>query len=324
MKINLIFFLTLLTSVALQAQLYKTPTWKPGLNAVQFDIKGTLIVGTLFLPANYKTGDRLPAVLVDGPWTQVKEQVHYRYGQELSQRGYAVLAIDHRNFGESGGKVREYESPEMKVADLKAAIGYLKTNPAVDASRIGVLGICFGVSYTARLLAEGNNGVKSYATVAAWLHDTPSLKSLYGAEGLAWRRKAGETALAEYRQNGIVQYVPAYHPTERAAMMGQLPYYARRDRGFVPTWHNNFAAMSWVDFLNLDGVNPYAPKIAVPTLMVHSDGSALPDNARKFYSLLSGPKELVWLQGEHTEFYDKDEQVTAAADAVAKHFRKTL
>jgi uncharacterized protein len=323
MKLSLIFLL--FTPLAMIVSPAPPPqAWKAGLNHVEFPLEGSTVVATLFLPDSYQPGQRLPTVLVDGPWTQIKEQVGYRYGQELSQRGFAVLAIDHRNFGESGGAAREFESPAMKAADLRAAVEYLKTNPAVDARRIGLLGVCFGASYSARMLAEGNPGVKAYATVAAWLHDVPSLTALYTPAGMAWRREMGEAALAAFQKTGTVQQVPAYHPTERAAMMGNVPYYARHDRGMVPQWHNRFATMSWVEWLKMDAVHPYAGKINIPTLMVHSDKSALPANVRTFYGLLAGPKELKWTEGEHTEFYDKDEQVTDAADAVAAHFHRTL
>jgi hypothetical protein len=41
------------------------------------------------------------------------------------------------------------------------------------------------------------------------------------------------------------------------------------------------------------------------------------------YETLGGPKKLTWLTGEHTEFYDKEPQVTAASEAVAAHFAAT-
>lgn len=59
-------------------------------------------------------------------------------------------------------------------------------------------------------------------------------------------------------------------------------------------------------------------------MSVHSDASALPDNLRRFHALLAGPKELVWTEGEQTQFYDQDPYVAFAVDAVSRHFRSTL
>lgn len=304
-------------------------SFKPGMNQVTFQSEGERIVGTLFLPANYKQGDKLPVVIVDGPWTQVKEQVGYRYGRELADQGFAALAIDHRYWGESGGKLRSFESPRAKVQDLRNAISFLQTVPAVDANRIGGLGVCFGASYMVMTAAEDKR-LKSVATTAAWLHDQSSIKAQYTPEGYDQKMQAGRAALDKFEQSGTVERVPAASTTDQRAAMflqdtsGSGDYYTSPQRGVIPQWKNEFATMSWVDWLNLDAINPVAPRITAPLLMVHSDNSALPNNVRKFYSLVKAPKDLYWTQGRHLDFYDKDKEVNDAVQAVTNHFRNTL
>jgi len=53
-------------------------------------------------------------------------------------------------------------------------------------------------------------------------------------------------------------------------------------------------------------------------------GAALPDNVRRFHAALAGPKTLVWMEGEHTEFYDHEPLITCAARAAAGHLRTAL
>lgn len=304
-------------------------SFKPGMNKVSFQSEGEQMVGTLFLPANYKQGDKLPVIIIDGPWTQVKEQVGYRYGQELANRGFATLAINHRFWGESGGEPRSFESPRAKVQDLRNAISFLQTLPAVDANRIGGLGVCFGASYIMMTAAEDKR-LKSVATTAAWLHDRPSIREQYGIDGYDQRMRAGQDALRRFQQNGTVDRVPAASTTDQRAAMflqdtsGSGDYYTSLQRGVIPPWKNEFATMSWVDWLNLDSINPIAPRITVPLLMVHSDNSALPANVRKFYGLVKAPKELYWTKGMHLDFYDREPNVTDAVQAVTNHFRNTL
>lgn len=67
-----------------------------------------------------------------------------------------------------------------------------------------------------------------------------------------------------------------------------------------------------------------ASRVTAPTLVVHSGGSAFPDQARKVYEQLAGPKELYRAKDEHFDFYDQAAQVRDAADHVAAHFRATL
>lgn len=303
--------------------------YKAGMNRVEFTSEGERIVGTLFLPANYQQGDKLPVIVVEGPWTQVKEQVGYRYAQKFAENGFAALAFDSRFWGESGGEPRFFESPKAKVADLKAAVNYLKTVSAVDVNRIGGLGVCFGASYIMMTAAEDKD-LKSVATVAAWLHDPESIKKLYGEERFNQYWQDGQRALKDYRENKKIDYVPAASTTDSHAAMflintsGSGDYYVSEKRGVIPQWTNRFAQMAWIDWLNLDAINSVAPRLTQPLLMIHSDNSALPDNVRRFYSLVKSPKELYWTTGNHLDFYDREKEVNDAVQALVRHFNKTM
>lgn len=301
--------------------------YQAGANRVEFKSEDANIVGTLFLPSSYKAGDKLPAIIVEGPWTQVKEQIGYLYGGKLAENGFAALAFDSRFWGESGGEPRFFESPQAKVQDLKNAVSFLQTAEAVDRDKIGGLGVCFGASYMALLAAEDNR-LKSLATVAAWLHDPESIKNLYGAEGYEKKMQAGEAARQKFAESKETVYVPAYSASDdRAAMYLPYPnmdYYGKPERGAVPAWTNQFAEMSWIDWLCVDSVNAVAPKINIPSLFVHSDNAALPDNVKLLHSKLTAPKTLHWTDGNHFDFYDQEKQVDEAVQVVIKHFQATL
>jgi hypothetical protein len=302
------------------------PPLRPGANPVTFKSEGATLVGTLFLPPSYQPGQKLAAVLVDGPWTQVKEQVGYRYGRLLAEAGFAALALDHRFWGRSGGSPRNYESTAEKAEDLQSALAFLEKTPAIDKRRLGVLGVCAGAGITARVVGQDDR-VKSYATVAAWLQHPSTTPLFYeGPQGVQRRIRLSEAAREKFEQTGQVDYVAAYDPApgSGAAMFFPVDYYANPDRGAIPQWENRFAVMGWQEWLELNAIDGVAEKITVPTLMVHSDSSALPGNVRRFYGLLKGPKELVWTEGEHTQFYDQDPYVPAAVDALRKHFARTL
>jgi fermentation-respiration switch protein FrsA (DUF1100 family) len=298
-------------------------TLKPGMNRVTFQSENETLVGNLYLPATYKVGDKLPTIIVTGAWTTVKEQMPAVYAQRLADSGFATFAFDFRYWGESGGIPRQYESPAAKVQDIKNAVTFVKSLPAVDGDHIGGLGICASAGYMAKAVAEDVN-FKSFATVAAWLHDPESLQALFGKETVQRRMGIGKAARQKFERTGEVEYVPAYAQRDsNAAMSGDVSYYGSKQRGVIPQWTNRFAVMSWHEWQEFNGVE-IASKIKAPTLIVHSDGSALPNNARKFYAQLSGQKQLVWTKGQHLDFYDRDPQVATAVAAVATHFQKTL
>lgn len=262
----------------------------------------------------------LPAVIVDGPWTQVKEQVGYAYGPRLADQGFAVLMIDHRNFGESGGQPRQFENPALKVEDLRQAVTYLQAAKGIDGDRIYALGICYGASLFADLL-RSEPRIKGFATVAAWLHDEASLKSIYGEDGYTMRDREGQKALDAFNRTGDVALIPTYFNDTFAAMAGPFDYYTSTSRGVVPQWVPTFATMSFPAWLRHEAAL-YGEKVPQPVLMVHSDGSALPSNVRRFFESLPNPrKQLIWTTGNHVDFYDHDTLIDPAVGHVATFFK---
>ena len=274
------------------------------------------------MPSEADGGTR-PGIVVTGSWTSVKEQMAGLYAHALANRGVVALAFDFRGFGESEGKVRDLGSATLKEQDIAAAAEFLGHRPEVATGAVGGLSVCASSGYMAQAIADGAP-IHAYATVAAWIHDPQSARTLYGSNYDRFLAE-GRTARADYETTGKVNYVPAFSMTDtHAAMQGTEPaYYGDPARGAVAQWENRFAQMGWVEWLTFDGMSA-APRIKVPTLMVHSDQSALPDNVRRFYAELGGPKALYWMQGRHLDFYDRPALVNEAADVVAAHFHRSL
>ncbi len=244
-----------------------------------------------------------------------------RYAMKLAAEGLAALSFDFRTYGESGGEPRQIESPTMKVRDIINAAEFLTARDEVG--RVGGLSICASAMYMAHAIAQGA-ALEAFATSAAWIHDPSTVGLVYGGdEGVQRRLDAGLEAREKYRRTGEVDYVPAESPDDGSAAMVGVDFYEREERGKLPEWTNRFAVMQWPEWLTLDGIAP-APAIGVPTVMIHSDGAALPDNVRRFHAALSGPKTLVWTEGEHTEFYDHEPLVTYAARTAAGHLKTAL
>lgn len=311
----------------------KTETSNPQqMKKVNFKSEGLNLVGNLYYPPNYKPDANYPAVVVSGSWTTVKEQMAGLYAKRLADKGFITLAFDFRNFGESEGLPRVYESPNLKIQDIKNAVAFLGNLPEVDSGNIGAFGVCAGSMYTFMAAAEDAN-IKSVATVASWLHDAEAVKLFYGGEeGVQKRIAEAQHAKKQFAQTGEIAYIPAISTTdESAAMFGEFDYYLNPERGAIPEWNaNQFAVATWEDWLTLDPF-PSASKLDKPVFMVHSDGCVLPDYTRKFYETIpSKDKELLWVDTElpspmhQFSFYDQEEEVTLAVNAVGKFFAEKL
>ncbi len=289
---------------------------------VTFPGDGGDLVGHLFVPDGPIPDGGHAALVLAGPWTQIKEQTTDTYGAHLARRGFAALSIDFRHWGESDGDPRFFESQD-KIDDLGAAVSFLTSRPETDAARIGAYGICFGAGYVVAA-ATRDERIRAVVTTAAWIHDRPSLVAMFGEEEIERRLRVGAEARRRWEEDGVLDTVPAWEDgNPEAGMSFPGGYYSTPERGAIPEWPNKLAVLSWPDWVNFDAV-ALAPRVRVPTLFVHSDGSALPDNVRKAYANLGGPAHLFWTIGDHFDFYDRELQVSLSVEVATAFLRTVL
>ena len=305
---------------ALAAALISNPLEAAMKKTVTFESAGQTLAGDLYLPDDYQDGDKLPAVVVTGAWTTVKEQMAGTYAAELADRGYAALAFDFRGWGESPDSVRYLEDPVRKSEDIDAAVNFLASRPEVDAARIAGLGICASAGYMSDV-ALGNDRVRSLALVAPWLHDRQIVEDTYGGpESVAALIEAGRSA--EASAEAVI--LEAASMTNENAVMYQAPYYTETDRGLIPEYDNKFNAASWEGWLTYDALVT-ADSLGKPTLLVHSEAAAIPQGAKEYARRMGDGATTIWLEdATQFDFYDQPATVAASADAVAEHFGRTL
>lgn len=321
------FINTTLLATAVTVLTLPTTAEAAQVREVTFESQGQTLVGDLYLPDDYVSGQELPGIIVTGSWTSVKEQMSGLYAEELADRGFAALAFDFRNFGESEGDIRALESPAMKIEDIMAAVEFLPTLPEVADDQVGGLAICASAGYMAHAIANGAP-LQSFATVAAWLHDAETARTIYTPERYDRLIQASQQAAAYYEADGTIQYTLAATNSEDidlAAMRWADPsfYYTNPQRGAIPEYDNRFPIMAWEEWLTFDALAA-ADGIEVPYLMVHGDQMALPDNAQAFYDAVPATKSIVWIEGVQMDYYDQPELVDNAADLAAAHFLETL
>ena len=280
---------------------------------VRFASGDAELAGLLFTP---KSGEGpLPAVIVTGAWTTVKEQMAGTYARELAQKGFAALAFDFTGWGESGGAPRFREDPARKTADIRAAVAFLAGQPNVDPARIHGLGVCASSGYMAAVAADEPK-MRKLALVAPWLHDPTMAEQIYGgAESVRQLIAKGREA------TGDDATIVAASTTDEGALMYQAPYYTETDRGLIDAFDNRFDLGSWEPWLTYDA-QVAADRLAAPTLVVCSDAAALPAGAHAFVARTSAPVTERWLDDVNQfDFYDRADVVAQAVDAVAEHLR---
>ena len=113
--------------------------------------------GILYLPAT-KVGAKLPAIVVIQEWWGVTDWVKQQ-AEDLASQGYETLAVDlyRGKIATTRDEAHELMSglpASRAMRDLRGAVAYLKSQPNVDATKIGAIGWCMGGGYAAQLAVD--------------------------------------------------------------------------------------------------------------------------------------------------------------------------
>jgi uncharacterized protein len=288
-----------------------------------FTSDGIELAGHLRLPAaRPPTG--VPAVVLTGPFTGVKEQVVGTYAEALADAGYATLAFDHRNFGASGGAPRQHEDAAGKLADLRGAVSHLAHREEVDAERIAVLGICLGTAYALRFSAFDPR-VRALALVAGAYNDPREMRTGMTPQGYrSMLARLAEVAQREHVTGEIVYMAAVSDDDTPAAMGGQEPFdYYGTDRAPSPGWRNQVTELSLRELITLDAAMGAEFISPTPTLIVHGrrDDYCSPEAAAAVHARMGEPKRIVWLDtSNHIDLYDNPAFVEPAVAEVTAWF----
>lgn len=138
---------------------------KVNIHRINYMLNGLKIAANVYTPADYNETKKYPALVVAHPNGGTKEQVAGLYSQLLAEKGYICLAFDAAYQGDSEGIPRNTDKPAYRIEDIHRAADILAQYPGVDASRIGILGICGGGGYTLKA-AQTDKRFKAVATLS--------------------------------------------------------------------------------------------------------------------------------------------------------------
>ncbi|MDP6832268.1 MAG: alpha/beta hydrolase [Alphaproteobacteria bacterium] len=225
--------------------------------------EGHVLVGTLTLPKQ-ATAPVPAVVLISGSSAQTRDMVgstaypvslykpFRQISDRLSRRGMAVLRLDDRDTGCSGGGPLSEASTAARANDTRAALNFLRGKKTIDRQRLGLLGISEGANI-AVMIAATDKSLRGIVTLAAtaspgwqiWKYQTRYLISL-GEEmdkGKKARWRAGED--------------PERILEERVA----------EARAHVSSGEAN----AWWTFFFSHDPSVVAPKVVSPILILHGD-----------------------------------------------------
>lgn len=288
------------------------------------------VVGDLYLPADYNSLKKYPAIVVGHPFGGVKEQTSGLHARKLAELGYITLAFDASYYGESGGYPRRIESPEVRVEDFSAAVDFLSNHSAVNAERIGALGICGGGCYSVSA-AQIDHRIKAVATI-----------SMYDM-GRARRQGVGDATTYEQRMAALDQI-----GTQRTAEFGgtarcdiralpekvdaSTPQYALDFLDYYDTPRGNHpnstAYYSYTSLAPMMNFFPFAQIETIsprPLLFIAGEKAVSAYFSEDAYSKAAEPKELFVVPGAtHVDLYDRPEYLNITLPKLDAFYKQYL
>lgn len=275
---------------------------------------GITLAGDLYLP-KARSGRKLPALAVCGPFGAVKEQSSGLYAQTMAERGYVALAFDPSFTGESGGETRNLPSPEINTEDFSAAVDCLGLQPVVDRGRVGAIGIC---GFAGMILSQAAIDKRIRAVVTTSMYDMSRVmsKGYYDKTTPAQRAQA----LAQMSQQrwvdaekGVAAPGPRILPetldgvTDPVLRM-YFDYY-RTPRGFharSPNSNGAWTATGPMPFMNLPlltYIEDIAPR---PILLIAGEKAHSRYFSEDAFKAAGQSKELMIIPGaNHVDLYDR-------------------
>ena len=293
---------------------------------------GITLAADLYKPKN--ASGKLPAIAVSGPFGAVKEQVSGRYAQGLAERGFLTIAFDPSFTGESGGEPRNINSPDINTEDFQAAVDYLISRDDVDASKVGICGIC-GWGGFALNTAAIDTRIKATVTVTMYDMSRVTAKGYNDSADNLEARRAMRKAMNDQR----IKDFKAGHPTYQAVLpnpdelTADSPQFLRdyvsfykTPRGYhkrSPGSNNGWAITAALSLLNTK-LLAYANEIESAVMVVHGEKAHSRYFSETAFKMLKGDnKELVIVPGAvHCDLYDNMKVIPF--DRIDGFFRKYL
>jgi uncharacterized protein len=83
------------------------------------------------------------------------------FARRFTARGLASLVFDYRHFGGSSGEPRNLVSPTRQVEDYLSAMSFVRRDPRLDGSRIGLWGTSFSGGHVLVVAARRPDGLRA-------------------------------------------------------------------------------------------------------------------------------------------------------------------
>jgi len=280
---------------------------------------GITLSADLYIPDNLDKSQKHAAIVIGGPYGGVKEQGPGVYAQNMAERGFVAIAFDASYNGESGGAPRRVSSPDIFTEDFSAGVDFLGTQPFVDRSKVGAIGIC-GSGGFALNAAQTDRRIKAIATAS--MYDISRSKRSGRKDAMTEEQRSKRLDLfAEQRWKDVDSGSPKLGSPFPSVPVDKIPegldpisgeffeYYGMK-RGHHPNATGAFTVTSDMSFFNfplLNYLNTISPR---PVLFLVGENAFSQYFSEDAYKKAAEPKELLVVpNARHIDLYDRTDLI---------------
>lgn len=310
----------------------KNEVGKVNIHPVTYKLNGLKIAANVYTPAGYDAKKSYPIIVVAHPNGGVKEQVAGLYAQHLAEEGYITITADAAYQGGSEGQPRSVDKPANRIEDIHGMADFITQYAGVDASRLGLLGICGGGGYSLAA-AETDKRFKSLATISMFNSGRVRRNGYADSQldSIQQRLQQASDARSLEAAGGEVRYSGDANLTDE--QIAKLPFDLYR-QGYEYYWktyaHPNstfkYTTSSLLDLMRFDATNQIE-LIQQPLLMIagtKADSLYMTEDA---FAKATGSrdKELFKIEGAtHIDTYRVPKYVDAAMGKLKSFYARTL
>lgn len=320
-------------TLAYEGAITQNTAGKVNIHTVTYKLHGLDISANVYTPENYDPNKKYPAIVIAHPNGGVKEQVAGLYAQRLAEQGYITITADAAYQGASGGEPRNVDKPVNRIEDVHGMADFITQYLGVDASRLGLLGICGGGGYSLKA-AQTDKRFQSVATLSMFDSGRVRRNGYMDSQlsSVQERIKQASDARAQEAAGAATIYVGDTSQITDEQIVG-LPFELYRE-GMTyynrthahPNSSSRYTMTSLMDLMNFDAVSNM-DLINQPLLMIagsKADSLYMTENA---FENAKGTqdKELFKIEGaSHIQTYWVPNYVDQAVNKLTAFFGKNL
>ncbi len=302
------------------------------IHPVHYDLNGLKIAANVYTPAHYDAGKKYAAIVVAHPNGGVKEQTAGLHAQRLAELGYVTIAMDAAYQGGSGGEPRSTDKPQFRIEDIHGAADFITRYPGVDATRLGLLGICGGGGYSLAA-AKTDRRFKAVATLSLFNSGRVRRNGFADSQlkTIQQRLKEASDARAQEKAGGPIRYSGDADMTD--AQIAALPFEMYR-QGYMYYWRTHahpgstfrYTTSSLLDLMRWDATDQIE-LIEQPLLMIAGSQADSLYMTEEAFAKATGTqdKALFKIEGAtHIETYWVPKYVDVTISQLESFFARTL